>query len=139
LQRLIRKRAPNLEVTREDIERYRQDVLEGMRDPSRRQFLQSMFAEMPVPETMPAHSDIIVDLEGNLWVGEYRRPGDDQPRWTVFDPDGVMLGVVETPQRFRIFEIGSDYVLGRGVDDLDVEHIHVYDLLKDETVFAPRP
>ncbi|UCF19485.1 MAG: hypothetical protein JSU87_16435 [Gemmatimonadota bacterium] len=80
---------------------------------------------------MPAYSDIVVDLEGNLWVGEYRRPGDDQPRWTVFDPDGVMLGIVETPQRFRIFEIGGDYVLGRGVDELDVEHIHVYRLLKD--------
>jgi hypothetical protein len=131
LQRLIRRMTPNLQVTAEDIERYKQDALEGRRDPSRRQLLQSMLAEMPVPETMPAYSDIIVDLEGNLWVGEYRRPGDDQPRWTVFDPDGVMLGGVETPQRLRIFEIGSDYVLGRGVDELDVEHIHVYDLLKD--------
>jgi len=131
LQRLIRRMTGNLQVTAEDIERYKQDALEGRHDPSRRQLLQSMLAEMPVPETMPAYSDIIVDLEGNLWVGEYRRPGDDQPRWTVFDPDGVMLGVVETPQRYRIFEIGSDYVLGRGADELDVEHIQIYDLLKN--------
>jgi hypothetical protein len=115
----------------EDIERYKQDILERTRDPSRRQFWQSMFAEMPVPETMPAYSGLRVDAEGNLWVGGYQRPGDDQPRWTVFDPDGVMLGVVETPRRFRIYEIGHDYVLGRGADDLDVEHIQIYDLLKE--------
>jgi len=131
LLRLIRRMTPNLQVTTEDIARYQQDVLDGTRDPSRRQFWQSMFAEMPVPETMPAYSDLIIDLEGNLWVGEYQRPGDEQPRWTVFDPDGVMLGVVETPQRFRVFEIGSDYVLGRGADDLDVEHIKIYNLLKN--------
>ena len=131
LLRLIRRMSPNLQVTTEDIARYQEDVLEGTRDPSRRQFWQSMFAEMPVPETMPAYSGLIVDLEGNLWVGDYRRPGDDQPRWTVFDPDGAMLGVVETPQRFRIFEIGSDYVLGRGADELDVEHIQIYELLKN--------
>ena len=54
-----------------------------------------------------------------------------RPETAVFDPDGVMLGVVETPKRFRIYEIGSDYVLGRGADDLDVEHIQIYDLLKN--------
>jgi hypothetical protein len=130
-ERLIRRERPNLDVTAEDLERYRQGILERTRDPSRRQFWQSMFAEMPVPETMPAYGSMLVDAEGNLWVGEYRRPGDDQPRWTVFDPDGVMLGVVETPERFRVYEIGSDYVLGRGADELDVQHIQIYGLLKN--------
>ncbi|MGD8868966.1 MAG: hypothetical protein PVI01_15155 [Gemmatimonadales bacterium] len=131
LQRVIRRTLPNLEVTPGDVERYRQDVLQRTNDNSRRQFWLKNFDALPVPKTMPAFSGLISDAEGNLWVAEYRRPGDDQPRWTVFDPDGVMLGVVETPERFRVYEIGSDYVLGRGVDDMDVEHIQVYDLLKD--------
>jgi len=130
LNRLIRRATPNLPVTSKDIERYRQRTLERS-DPSRRQFWQNMFAEMPIPETMPAYSGIIVDAEGNLWIGEYRRPGDDQPRWNVFDPDGIMLGIVETPQRFRVYEIGSDYLLGRGADEMDIEHVQVYDLLKN--------
>jgi hypothetical protein len=96
----------------------------------RRQFWQRAFAEMPVPETMPAYSQFMVDAAGNLWVEEYNRPGDDQPRWVVFDPNGVMLGTIETPKRFRLYEIGVDYVLGRGVDELDVEHIQMYELLK---------
>jgi sugar lactone lactonase YvrE len=71
-----------------------------------------------------------VDAEGNLWVADYRRPGDDQPRWTVFDPTGAMLGVVETPERFSIHQIGSDFVLGSWADDMDVEHVRLYRLIK---------
>ncbi len=80
---------------------------------------------------MPAYRSLVVDTEGNLWVEEYRRPGDDQPRWTVFNLDGEMLGLVETPPRFSIYQIGSDFVLGRWHDDLDVEHVQLYELLKD--------
>jgi len=64
-------------------------------------------------------------------VEEYRRPGNDQPRWKIFDRDGVYLGVVETPPRFRICEVGSDYLLGRWRDDLDVEHVRMYQLVKE--------
>ncbi len=130
MRRLIRKAAPNRPVTSTDIERYREDVLSGTSDPNRRQFWHRMFAEMPIPETMPAYSRILVDATGNLWVEEYRRPGDDQPRWTVFDPDGAMLGPVETPQGFRLHEIGADHVLGRGTDELGIEHIQSYRLIR---------
>ena len=84
----------------------------------------------PFPETMPAYEGVIVDEEGNLWVEEYRAPGDEQPRWTVFDSTGVMLGLIETPPRFRIFQIGSDFVLGRQTDSLDVERVQLYRLRK---------
>jgi hypothetical protein len=39
--------------------------------------------------------------------------------------------VVETPPRFRIFQVGSDFVLGRWLDDLDVQHVRIYELLKE--------
>ena len=72
-----------------------------------------------------------MDAEENLWVGEYRRPGDTEPRWRVFSPTGAYLGLVETPERFRIYEIGPDYILGRWSDELDVEHIRMYPLVKN--------
>lgn len=34
------------------------------------------------------------------------------------------------PDGFKVLDIGSDYVLGRITDDLDVEHILLYELLK---------
>ncbi|MGD2215342.1 MAG: 6-bladed beta-propeller [Gemmatimonadales bacterium] len=131
LQRLIRLNQRNLAVTPEDIELYTQRSLARARDERRRQIRQRMYARMPWPDVMPAYDEFITDGEGNLWVAEYRRPGDDQPRWTVFAPDGTMLGVVETPPRFRVFQIGSDFVLGRWWDELDVEHVRIYELLKE--------
>ncbi len=85
---------------------------------------------MPFPETMPAYADLLVDAEDNLWVEEYRRPGVEAARWQVFDPDGELLGAIETPRRFNVFEIGGDFVLGRWVDELDVEHVQLYKLIK---------
>jgi hypothetical protein len=40
--------------------------------------------------------------------------------------------VVETPPRFRIFQIGSDFMLGRWRDELDVDHVRMYELLKEQ-------
>ncbi len=42
-----------------------------------------------------------------------------------------MLGSVETPGDFRLFEIGRDYVLGRWADALDYQHIQIYELIKE--------
>ena len=39
-----------------------------------------------------------------------------------------MLGEVETPPEFQVFQIGSDFVLGRWTDDLDVEQVQLYKL-----------
>jgi hypothetical protein len=49
----------------------------------------------------------------------------------VFDPEGVWLGTVEVPPGLRIYEIGPDYMLGRWDDELGVEHIRSYRLIKD--------
>jgi hypothetical protein len=130
VNRLIRKAHTNPPVTPADISLWKEEQLEDSEDESQRQFWQRMYADMPFPETMPAYEGVIVDEEGNLWVEEYRAPGDEQPRWTVFDSTGVMLGLIETPPRFRIFQIGSDFVLGRQTDSLDVERVQLYRLRK---------
>jgi hypothetical protein len=72
----------------------------------------------------------MADAESNLWVADYLAPGDEQPRWRVFDPEGRMLGTIETPIGFTIHEIGSDYLLGVERDELDVEKVVIYRLIK---------
>ena len=44
--------------------------------------------------------------------------------WTVFDPQGRIEGLVETP-RLEVFEIGEDYVLGLVEDEMGVEYVGV--------------
>ena len=87
---------------------------------------------MEIPKTMPAFTTFVVDPERNLWVREYRRPGGDGERWTVFDSEGLMLGTLSAPLRFRFTDVGADYVLGIRTDDLGVEHVQLYRLEKPE-------
>lgn len=129
LLRLVRLDHDALPVTQTDIDGYVSDRMARAR-PERRQIYETMFENMPFPSTMPSYEDFRVDGEAYLWVSDFRKPGDVQPRWNIFDPEGVYLGVVETPPRFRISEIGSDYLIGSWRDDLDVDHVRMYTLLK---------
>jgi len=85
------------------------------------------------PEHLPAYQDIRADRAGNIWVQEYAMPGTEALQWTVFDSEGQMLGTVDLPSGFTVFEIGNDYVLGDYIDDLGVEYVRVYALIKPES------
>ncbi len=86
---------------------------------------------MPVGEHLPAFSSIMSDALEHLWVEEYEAPGEERPGvlWTVFDPEGRVLGFVETPEQLEIYEIGGDYILGKAVsEELEVESVQVWPL-----------
>ena len=70
-----------------------------------------------------------MDDEGNLWVGEYRLQTEDQS-WAVFDSNGRFLGVVDTPPNGLVNHIGSDFVLGVWQDELEVEQVRMYRIIK---------
>ena len=127
LRRLIRIPGPERQLTGDKVdeflERVREELFPG---------LAVGLSQRPQPDSYPWFSKIMVDAEGNIWVSEYVQLSFDPQEWTVFDSDGSLVGDIEIPRRFMIFDIGSDYVLGRSLDDLDVEHIHLYALLKDE-------
>jgi hypothetical protein len=86
-------------------------------------------APAPLPETMPAYRSLLADLEGNLWVQEFRL-SEEAPEWSVFDSEGRYLGLVEIPADGTVTEIGSDYVLGVWRDELDTERVMKYELRK---------
>ena len=133
LLRLVRAPHSPRPVTPADVERFKEIRLQVAQDPRRAQvrgLIEKSLAAMPFPETMPAHGEIRADPAGGLWVSDYRLSADDPGRWTVFDPEGRMLGTVATPARFRVFEIGTDYVLGVWADDMDVEHVRLFTLEK---------
>ena len=98
----------------------------------RRQELRRTFEEVPIAETFPAFDQIVADALGHLWVEEYDLPGEPRtnPLWTVFDPEGRALGFVETPAGMNVYEIGADYILGRVTDDLGVEYVQVWSLMR---------
>ncbi|MGH7503576.1 MAG: hypothetical protein ACREL7_17755 [Longimicrobiales bacterium] len=82
------------------------------------------------PAYLPAYSALRVDPEGNLWAEDYRIYTQSESRWTVFDPTGRWLGTVEMPDGLQVLEIGRDYVLGLLKDEMDVERVSMYTLVK---------
>lgn len=86
--------------------------------------------KLPTPDFFPPYQDVRTSLDGYIWVQEYARPGTEPTRWTVFDPQGRLLGGVDLPEHFEVFEIGSDYVLGKYADEFEVEYVRLYELVR---------
>jgi hypothetical protein len=85
----------------------------------------------PSMETLPAHDRFLLrDPEGNLWVQDFTVPGAPRVTWSVFAEDGRFRGTVHLPSRFRLLEVGSDYVLGSWPDADGALHVQLIDLLK---------
>ena len=78
-----------------------------------------------VPEHLPLYTGLAVDPRGVLWV-VLSSPGDGETRFLVVDPNGPVLGELRIPRDFELFEVGSDYVLGRIYDPNAVPGIAMY-------------
>ena len=98
-----------------------QDILSTLRE---------MMESIPLASTFPAFSEILSDDAGHLWVREYDFPQESRPAplWTVFDPEGHVLGFIEIPPELRIHHIGEDYILVHTRDELDIEYVQVWPL-----------
>lgn len=84
------------------------------------------------PSVLPAIASMRVDPEGNLWVRRYFVVRDAQHEWWIYDPTGRLRARLFTPRALRLTEIGVDYVLGIWRDDLDVETVRRYGLIRQD-------
>ncbi len=98
--------------------------------------LRARYRAVPVADRLPAFGAVMSDALDHLWVEEYAAPGDWERAalWTVFDPQGEVMGYVETPAALEIQEIGADYVMGRERDASGVEAIQVWPLARSDRV-----
>ena len=127
LRRIIRADV-DLTLTETDKERYRQSELAGKQGDARAA-VEARLASVTWPKTIPAFQRMLVDPSGRIWAQGYLRANHVPLEWTVFDPAGKMLGTVEVPVGFRLFEVGTDYILGRLRDPSGQAHIQLYSLL----------
>lgn len=133
LRALVRAERDPVPVTEEDIEGYRRELVTigGEGDGQAKRQLERLLAAAPYPKTMPALAKIAPDADGNLWVQDPQKPGDENGTfWTVFSPGGQARGTVRLPTRLNVQQIGTDWVLGIWRDEDDVEHLQLYRLTK---------
>ncbi len=83
------------------------------------------YREMPMPETLPAYTDLRLTDSGELWARRYRQRDASVLRWDVFHADGHYLGRVEVPASFSIEQIGRGEVVGVSTDEFGVERVEV--------------
>ncbi len=125
LVRVVRRDGDLESPTQADLDEYYARFYADLPDEDRISNLNAV-RDMPLVESWPAFSEILSDRAGYLWVREYRTAA-----WTVFDPEGRVQGLVETPPGLHTFEIGEDYLLGWVYDELGVEYVQLWSLSRE--------
>lgn len=84
---------------------------------------------LPAGTPLPLWLRLTGDAEGRVWLADFTpTPMRAVPRYTVLDADGLWLGTVTMPPRFRLLDANATAVLGVQRDEDDVEHLVVYPL-----------
>ena len=122
LVRIVRRDGDLESPTRADQVAYWEQRYANRPDDERIEALNDV-KDMPLVDSYPAFSGVLADRAGYLWVREYQGAV-----WTVFDAEGRIQGLVETPPGLRTFEIGVDYLLGWRYDELGVEYVQLWSL-----------
>lgn len=119
----------DLSIDRDAVARGIERVLEqipAVERPDRRMFLESL----PLPASRPAFDRIVLAGTGEVWVSEPAYGPVDTVTWEVFDEQGRWLGPVESPVRFRLEAVTTDAVAGVWRDELDVQSVRIYPLIR---------
>ena len=137
----LRVEAPPRDVLDSDLDRYVQETLAPFEEAGEAQLREweQELRSFPIPTTMPLVRRIEVDALGNLWVEQYTPSPADPVRFWVFGPDGQVEAAIDIPDGLSRspppmadpwIEIGDDYFLGVWVNELDVETVRKYRLIK---------
>ena len=126
LRRLVRRSGDRRSPSQADLDAHVEGLLATL-SPEDRALQAASAARLPLVDAYPAYASVKADASGHLWVEEYRLPDEERRRWSVYDFEGCVREV-DMPRDLEVFEIGSDYVLGRTQDELDVEQVQVWPL-----------
>jgi hypothetical protein len=91
--------------------------------------LERALLDLEFPPTVPAFSQLMVDSDGHLWVRHYKQRWSVGPEtWSVFAPEGHLLGTIQTPEDLQVRQIERDFILGIWTDELDIRYVRKYGL-----------
>jgi hypothetical protein len=130
LIRLIKLAWDPIPVREADGERHIESVVEQVGSPDQAPEIRSYLGALPLPDFFPPHGGLLADQLDFLWVEDFQRPGAENRAWNIFDPAGSLVGRMTLPERFNPTEIGPDYILGLGWDEMNVEYIRMYGLTR---------
>ncbi len=80
----------------------------------------------PHDDTYPAFDRLLIDSDGDVWVGSAVEWGELKRAWIVFDLGGRPIGAVELPKSVDLLDVAYGRAVGRVRDDQGVEDVIVY-------------
>ncbi len=127
LDRIVRRSGSARPITPDVVEARLEAWLSGIDEDARRRE-RARWEEMSLPDSLPVTNVAILDSDGNLWVRHFTAHFAMQgpSTWSVFAPDGVWLGTVDTPARLWVRGFLEDAVYGVYYDELGVEYVRRY-------------
>jgi hypothetical protein len=131
-QLVVRWAGEPMPVPPELVEEYNEHELEGRTNENARRRTRRLQEARPTAEYLPVYDSLVVDRNAALWMRWFALPWAADAEWVVFGADGIAAGRLTAPRSFQPLDIGDDYILGATKDELDVEHVRLYDLIKPE-------
>jgi hypothetical protein len=129
VQRIIRCRLVPQSVTAAIVEEYKVTQLQGLVG-SALTARRTVLDRLTFPQSLPSYGRVEIDGAHRIWVEEYQPPTskDIERWWTVFAPDGRMLGSVRIPAGSgrKLVTIGVDRFVILRTDSDNLPHLEVY-------------
>jgi hypothetical protein len=79
---------------------------------------------------MPAFENVLASDDGYLLLLQPADADASTRLWDVFGPGYRYLGTLEVPHHFSPRQVGRDFVLGTWKDELDIESVRIYGLVR---------
>lgn len=108
-------------------DQYRKYDLTTMSGALRAKYEHFYSLKLPLPEFAPTYTAIVVDTDKQLWLRRFTI-GPVPATWDIVTRTGLWLGSVRVPPRLTLYEAGREQLLGRRVDDMDVESVQLLKL-----------
>ena len=136
--RIARWSGPDLEVTREHLDRYRDSHLARYEtDEERRSFERDRWPEIrdDLPERFPAYAHAPRGLfslpDGSVWVVPHSwRDLGDRAEFHLSGPDGTWLHRLMIPSGRTLLDAGPGWVMLREAGEFDEQSVAVYELVR---------
>jgi hypothetical protein len=81
------------------------------------------------PDYLPAVRGMLLGTDGSIWLQRFS-PREDGNLWWVLGADGAPLAMAVTPVEIRIVLATADALWGVETDELDVEYIVRYEIVR---------
>jgi hypothetical protein len=112
------------------MERARQQERDNVINELGRQSVDLTYEQRFRPRHAPLFSKMMISIDRNIWLEQFRIDPGDRAQYIVLDLDGRRLADVVMPAGFSPREVGADYVIGFATDDDGVQSVAMYRLTK---------